>query len=71
MYSNVQNADAIGRLINMEDADIVCLQETKLKDSDVESCEKILRPGLHDWHFYFNNSQAKKGYSGVAVLSRC
>ena len=55
----------------MEDADIVCLQETKLKDSDVEACEKLLRPGLQDWHFYFNNSTAKKGYSGVAILSRC
>lgn len=55
----------------MEDADIMCLQETKLKDSDVDACEKLLRPGLQDWHFYFNNSAAKKGYSGVAILSRC
>ncbi|EIE20819.1 hypothetical protein COCSUDRAFT_18358, partial [Coccomyxa subellipsoidea C-169] len=60
----------IGQLINSEDADILCLQETKLKDSDVAACEKLLRPGLQDWHFYFNNSIAKKGYSGVAVLSR-
>ncbi len=55
----------------MEDADIICLQETKLKDSDVEACEKLLRAGFQDWHFYFNNSSAKKGYSGVAILSRC
>ncbi|BDA42349.1 DNA-(apurinic or apyrimidinic site) lyase [Coccomyxa sp. Obi] len=65
-----KDAEAINRLINMEDADVMCLQETKLKDSDVEACEKLLRPGLQDWHFYFNNSTAKKGYSGVAILSR-
>ena len=47
------------------------LQETKLKDSDVEACERILRPTLPGWHFYWNNSVAKKGYSGVALLSRC
>ena len=46
-------------------------QETKLKDSDVEACERILRPTLPGWHFFWNNSTAKKGYSGVAILSRC
>ena len=45
-------------------------QETKLKDSDVEACEKILQPMLPGWHFFWNNSTAKKGYSGVAILSR-
>ena len=36
----------------------------------MEACEKILRPTLPGWHFYWNNSTVKKGYSGVAILSR-
>ena len=53
-----------------EQADVVCLQETKLKDSDVEACEAILQPTLPGWHFYWNTSIARKGYSGTAILSR-
>ena len=49
----------------------MCLQETKLKDSDVEACEKILKPTLPGYHFYWNNSIARKGYSGTAIISRC
>lgn len=66
----MQDPHAISRLVNQEDADVLCLQETKLKDSDVDACNKILEPGLPDWHFYYNNSIAKKGYSGVAIFSR-
>ena len=65
-----QDSGAISRLVAAEQADVVCLQETKLKDSDVEACEAILRPALPGWHFYWNSSIARKGYSGTAILSR-
>ena len=48
----------------------MCLQETKLKDSDVEACEKVLKPTLPGYNFYWSNSSARKGYSGTAILSR-
>ncbi len=67
----LQDSQAIADLVKEEQADIVCLQETKLKDSDVEACEMILKPTLPDYHFYWNNSIARKGYSGTAIISRC
>ena len=67
----VQDSEAISRLVREEQADVVCLQETKLKDSDVEACERILRPVLPGFHMYWNTSIARKGYSGTAIFSRC
>ena len=71
MRFELQDPAAISSLVQAEGADILCLQETKLKDSDVEACEALLQPTLPGWHFYWNCSVAKKGYSGVALLSRC
>ena len=65
-----QDSGALSRLVAAEQADVVCLQETKLKDSDVAACEAILRPTLPGWHFYWNASIARKGYSGTAILAR-
>lgn len=45
--------------------DIVCLQETKAQDDQVA---EALAP-MKDW-FIYSNSAEKKGYSGVAILSR-
>ncbi|WP_420976590.1 exodeoxyribonuclease III [Bacillus vallismortis] len=45
-----------------EDADIICLQETKIQDGQVD-----LQP--EGYHVYWNYA-AKKGYSGTAVFSR-
>ncbi|MHB2154961.1 exodeoxyribonuclease III [Calditrichota bacterium GD2] len=47
------------------DADIICLQETKLQNEQIP--EEILR--LTDYHQYWNFAQ-RKGYSGVATFSR-
>ncbi len=47
------------------DPDILCIQETKAQDSEVE---KALLP-LKDYHLY-SNSAEKKGYSGTAILSK-
>ncbi|MCY8105899.1 exodeoxyribonuclease III [Bacillus mojavensis] len=45
-----------------EDADIVCLQETKIQDGQVD-----LEP--EGYHVYWNYAE-KKGYSGTAVFSK-
>ena len=47
------------------DPDILCIQETKAQDSEVE---KALLP-LKNYHLY-SNSAEKKGYSGVATFSK-
>ncbi|MFP4489569.1 MAG: exodeoxyribonuclease III, partial [Bacteroidales bacterium] len=45
--------------------DIICLQETKAQDVQVEEA----LAGLDGYHLY-SNSAVKKGYAGTAVLSR-
>ncbi len=46
-------------------ADVICLQETKAQDDQVlEALE-----GIKGYHIY-SNSAEKKGYSGVAILSK-
>ncbi len=45
--------------------DILCLQETKAQDDQVQEALK----DLEDYHI-ISNSAVKKGYSGVAILSK-
>ncbi len=52
--------------IEQEDADIVCLQETKAHPEQ-------LPPELLDidgYHVHFDSSQVRKGYSGVALYTK-
>ncbi|WP_299392125.1 exodeoxyribonuclease III [uncultured Gelidibacter sp.] len=51
--------------ISKMDPDMLCLQETKAQDSEVE---KALAKLSNYHHFY--NSANRKGYSGVAVLTK-
>lgn len=52
-------------IISESTADIYCLQETKAQDDQVvEALEE-----LEGYHIY-SNSATKKGYSGVAILSK-
>ncbi len=46
-------------------ADVVCLQETKAQDEQV----KEALSGITDYHVYCN-SATRKGYSGVAILTK-
>lgn len=46
--------------------DILCLQETKAQNSEVE---KALTPLASTYHIYFNAAE-KKGYSGTAILCK-
>ena len=47
------------------DADIFCIQETKAQDDQVVTALSSLK----DYHIY-SNSAEKKGYSGVAIISK-
>jgi exodeoxyribonuclease-3 len=47
------------------DADILCLQETKAQDDQVVAALE----GAEGYHVY-SNCAARKGYSGVAILTR-
>ena len=51
--------------INVLNPDILCIQETKAQDIEVE---KALLP-LKDQQLYINSAE-KKGYSGTAILSK-
>ncbi|UCD59839.1 MAG: exodeoxyribonuclease III [Flavobacteriaceae bacterium] len=51
--------------VNLLDPDILCIQEIKAQDSEVE---KALLP-LKDKQLYINSAE-KKGYSGTAILSK-
>lgn len=48
------------------DADIVCLQETK---STVEQAREVVE-SLNGYHYFGNESKARKGYSGTGILTK-
>ena len=52
-------------IINDSRADVFCLQETKAQDDQVQEALQDLK----GYHIY-SNSATKKGYSGVAILSK-
>ena len=52
-------------IIHYSGADIYCLQETKAQDDQVQEALAELK----DFHVY-SNSATKKGYSGVAIISK-
>ena len=49
-----------------QDADVLCLQETRCCDADL--APETFRP--RGWHHEWLHATTKKGYSGVAVYSR-
>ncbi len=68
---NVNGIRAIAKKNFHEDmksvnADVICLQETK---STVEQAREVASL-LEDYHFFGNESKARKGYSGTAILSK-
>ena len=49
-----------------QDADVVCIQETKAQFADLEGDPTFFPEG---WHVYLNSAE-KKGYAGVAIYTR-
>lgn len=55
-------------LAQREDFDVLCLQETKLQEKDVEAIRQTLLEGYGN--SYWTCSVSKLGYSGTAIISR-
>ena len=53
--------------LRQQNADYVCLQETKAAVADLEEERDTFFP--EGWHAHYNSAQ-KKGYAGVALYSR-
>jgi exodeoxyribonuclease-3 len=49
-----------------QDVDVLCLQETRCSDADLEA--EHFRP--KGWHHHWLHAETKKGYSGVGLYSR-
>lgn len=60
----ITKKDFFGDFSNM-DPDIICFQETKAQDDEV----KTALSKITHYHQYYNSAE-RKGYSGVAVLSK-
>ncbi|XP_048137971.1 DNA-(apurinic or apyrimidinic site) endonuclease, chloroplastic isoform X2 [Rhodamnia argentea] len=57
-----------GQLAQREMFDVLCLQETKLQEKDVEAIKDRLMEGYEN--SYWTCSVSKLGYSGTAIISR-
>ncbi|XP_024981065.1 DNA-(apurinic or apyrimidinic site) lyase, chloroplastic isoform X2 [Cynara cardunculus var. scolymus] len=56
------------QLAQREDFDVLCLQETKLQEKDVEAIKQVLLEGYDN--SFWTCSVSKLGYSGTAIISR-
>jgi exodeoxyribonuclease III len=63
-----KSPDALKNLVKEYDADVLCLQETKLQTSHV--VELGLEKAIPGYDGYFSCSMTKKGYSGTAAFVR-
>ncbi|PIA57291.1 hypothetical protein AQUCO_00600197v1 [Aquilegia coerulea] len=60
--------DSFSAFAQREDFDILCLQETKLQERDVEKIKECLLDGYDN--SFWTCSVSKLGYSGTAIISR-
>eukprot|EP00252_Welwitschia_mirabilis_P004925 TRINITY_DN1527_c0_g1_i1.p1 TRINITY_DN1527_c0_g1~~TRINITY_DN1527_c0_g1_i1.p1 ORF type:complete len:409 (+),score=73.31 TRINITY_DN1527_c0_g1_i1:94-1320(+) len=63
-----RNGDLFSKLAERENFDVLCLQETKLKEIDVEQIKRRLSDDYDN--SFWSCSVSKLGYSGTAVISR-
>ena len=66
LESTPATARAIAGMVNREQVDVLCLQETKAQPEQIPS-EAFERMGYRCHYF----SAVRKGYSGVAILTLC
>ena len=64
-----KKGDTVPALLD-QDADVICFQEVKATQEQFESDIKDFKEQFVDYHVYWNCEGDKKGYAGVAVLSR-
>jgi AP endonuclease 2 len=58
---------SLGAVLESLEADIVCLQETRIAPGDADLERLALVPG---WHSFFSFCTVRDGYSGVATYTR-
>ncbi|XP_002975564.2 DNA-(apurinic or apyrimidinic site) lyase, chloroplastic [Selaginella moellendorffii] len=63
-----EEGSVLARLANSEDFDVLCLQETKLQEKDVEAIKQKILGGYSN--SFWTCSSSKLGYSGCALISR-
>ncbi|KAL3694527.1 hypothetical protein R1sor_008178 [Riccia sorocarpa] len=64
----LQESLVFTQLAKEEDFDVLCLQETKLQEKDVEQISTSLVPDYS--HSFWSCSNGKLGYAGTAIISR-
>ncbi|XP_074575927.1 DNA-(apurinic or apyrimidinic site) endonuclease, chloroplastic isoform X3 [Curcuma longa] len=62
------DGSSVLQLAEKEDFDVLCLQETKMKENDVEKIKDCLVEGYNN--SFWTCSVSKLGYSGTAIISR-
>lgn len=72
ILNNEAKSAVLRDLVEREKPDVMCLNETKLKEEDVEEAENKLKDLLPKEYatMHWASSTVKKGYSGVAVIVR-
>lgn len=65
-YDEVKHQNYLFEFIKDLSVDIICLQETKCREADIN--EELKAP--EGYYSYFSDCQIKKGYSGVAIISK-
>jgi exodeoxyribonuclease III len=69
-----KNPDALSDLAAKYDADVICLQETKLQEDNLEDkklgIKEYFEEKLGEYEMHFSCSTVKKGYSGTAMFVR-
>ncbi|KAL2610839.1 hypothetical protein R1flu_022531 [Riccia fluitans] len=63
-----QESQLLTQFAKEEDFDVLCLQETKLQEKDVEQISASILPAYS--YRFWSCSTAKLGYSGTALISR-
>lgn len=58
----------LSKLVVEQEADVLCLQETKLQNKAVAETDKVL--GLEGWHKFYNCSTDRLGHSGTLIATK-
>lgn len=65
-YDVIKNENALFDFIKNYNVDIICLQETKSHEIDIN--QELKAP--QGYYSYFSDCTAKKGYSGVCIITK-
>lgn len=64
----INRKQGLSNLIQRHSPDIICLQEIKCSDEHIEPC--LCEPFKAEYPYIVHSCHSKKGYAGVAILSK-